>query len=93
MVEEVERRLSHVREPVRIAVMGCSVNGPGEAREADVQNIQIAIAGKLSEAPMRFAAIRMEIRGEYADRIEMEKLVTIARSRGIPVCIYRPGRI
>jgi (E)-4-hydroxy-3-methylbut-2-enyl-diphosphate synthase len=36
MVEEVERRLSHVREPVRIAVMGCSVNGPGEAREADV---------------------------------------------------------
>jgi (E)-4-hydroxy-3-methylbut-2-enyl-diphosphate synthase len=36
MVEEVERRLSHVREPVRVAVMGCSVNGPGEAREADV---------------------------------------------------------
>ncbi len=36
MVEEVERRLSHVREPIRVAIMGCSVNGPGEAREADV---------------------------------------------------------
>jgi putative redox protein len=49
-----------------------------KAREADVQNIHIAIAGTLSEAPMRFAAIHMEIRGEYADRIEMKKLVTIA---------------
>jgi (E)-4-hydroxy-3-methylbut-2-enyl-diphosphate synthase len=33
---EVERRLSGLRVPLRIAVMGCAVNGPGEAREADV---------------------------------------------------------
>jgi (E)-4-hydroxy-3-methylbut-2-enyl-diphosphate synthase len=25
-----------VREPIRVAVMGCVVNGPGEARDADV---------------------------------------------------------
>ncbi len=49
-----------------------------KAREADAQNIRIAIAGTLSEAPMRFSAIRMEIRGEYAERTEFEKLVTIA---------------
>ncbi len=36
MAEEVERRLSHLRDPIRVAVMGCVVNGPGEAREADV---------------------------------------------------------
>jgi (E)-4-hydroxy-3-methylbut-2-enyl-diphosphate synthase len=36
IAEEVERRLSHLRDPIRVAVMGCVVNGPGEAREADV---------------------------------------------------------
>jgi len=33
---EVERRLSHVRKPLDVAVMGCIVNGPGEAKHADV---------------------------------------------------------
>jgi (E)-4-hydroxy-3-methylbut-2-enyl-diphosphate synthase len=36
LAEEVEKRLSHIREPITVAVMGCVVNGPGEAREADV---------------------------------------------------------
>jgi (E)-4-hydroxy-3-methylbut-2-enyl-diphosphate synthase len=35
IAEEVERRMSDIRKPVTIAVMGCAVNGPGEAREAD----------------------------------------------------------
>lgn len=33
---EVEKRLSRVTVPLTVAVMGCAVNGPGEAREADV---------------------------------------------------------
>lgn len=33
---EVEHRLSKVKKPIQVAVMGCVVNGPGEAREADV---------------------------------------------------------
>jgi len=33
---EVERRLRDVDKPITVAVMGCVVNGPGEAREADV---------------------------------------------------------
>jgi len=32
----VERRLASVRANLSVAVMGCPVNGPGEAREADV---------------------------------------------------------
>jgi len=34
--EEVEKRLSGLPVPLTIAVMGCVVNGPGEAREADL---------------------------------------------------------
>ena len=33
---EVEHRLANVKKPIQVAVMGCVVNGPGEAREADV---------------------------------------------------------
>ncbi|HPR89238.1 MAG TPA: flavodoxin-dependent (E)-4-hydroxy-3-methylbut-2-enyl-diphosphate synthase [bacterium] len=36
IAEEVESRLAHVRWPLKVAVMGCVVNGPGEAREADI---------------------------------------------------------
>ena len=36
LVEEVERAVAGVDDAVKIAVMGCVVNGPGEAREADV---------------------------------------------------------
>jgi (E)-4-hydroxy-3-methylbut-2-enyl-diphosphate synthase len=36
MAEEVSRRLSRVNAPISVAVMGCVVNGPGEARDADI---------------------------------------------------------
>lgn len=36
IVAEVEKRLSAIKEPVNVAIMGCVVNGPGEAVEADV---------------------------------------------------------
>ncbi len=36
LAQEVEKRLAHIKEPITVAVMGCVVNGPGEAREADV---------------------------------------------------------
>ena len=36
LAHEVEERLRQVRKPITVAVMGCVVNGPGEAREADV---------------------------------------------------------
>jgi len=36
IAEEVERRLRSVKVPLKVAVMGCEVNGPGEAAEADV---------------------------------------------------------
>jgi (E)-4-hydroxy-3-methylbut-2-enyl-diphosphate synthase len=35
MAQEVEKKIEHFKKPIRVAVMGCAVNGPGEAREAD----------------------------------------------------------
>lgn len=36
VANEVEKRLQHIDVPLNVAVMGCVVNGPGEAAEADV---------------------------------------------------------
>lgn len=36
LASEVEKRLSGVNKDITVAVMGCAVNGPGEAREADI---------------------------------------------------------
>ena len=36
IAKEVEKRLEHIEKPLKVAVMGCAVNGPGEARFADV---------------------------------------------------------
>ncbi|MBU1048162.1 MAG: flavodoxin-dependent (E)-4-hydroxy-3-methylbut-2-enyl-diphosphate synthase, partial [Candidatus Omnitrophica bacterium] len=42
IAEEIKKRTLKFKEPITIAVMGCEVNGPGEAKEAD-----IGIAGGL----------------------------------------------
>lgn len=44
IAEEMEKRLRDVNKDIKVAVMGCAVNGPGEAREAD-----IGIAGGVGE--------------------------------------------
>jgi len=36
LAEVVERKLQTMESPIKVAVMGCVVNGPGEAREADI---------------------------------------------------------
>jgi len=36
IVEQVEKTLLSIASPIKIAIMGCMVNGPGEAREADI---------------------------------------------------------
>ena len=36
LAEAVDQAVRHMEQPLKVAVMGCVVNGPGEAREADV---------------------------------------------------------
>lgn len=63
VAEEIERETAGIRVPLVVAVMGCAVNGPGEAREADV-----GVAGGGREAVL----FR---RGEPIERIEASDLV------------------
>lgn len=45
LAKKIENELRHIQKPIKVAIMGCVVNGPGEAREAD-----IGIAGGKNEA-------------------------------------------
>ena len=36
IANQVEQRLRECNKPLKVAVMGCAVNGPGEAKEADI---------------------------------------------------------
>jgi (E)-4-hydroxy-3-methylbut-2-enyl-diphosphate synthase len=50
--ERIEQKLSHLEKPLKIAVMGCIVNGPGEAEVCDLgavgtkRGVQIYLKGK-----------------------------------------------
>ena len=35
-VQKLEDRLQHIKTPMSLSVLGCVVNGPGEARETDI---------------------------------------------------------
>jgi len=63
VAEEVERQLHDLPQKITVAVMGCVVNGPGEAREAD-----IGIAGGKGEG-LLFK------KGEIVGKVPQEKMV------------------
>lgn len=72
---EVERRLADITEPISVAVMGCVVNGPGEAREADV-----GLAGGIGEGLIfrKGEVLRKVSEDKLIDElfIEVEKILT-----------------
>ena len=63
IAKEVEDRLKNYPKDIKVAIMGCAVNGPGEAREAD-----IGIAGGKNEA-LIFK------KGEIIKKVKEENLV------------------
>jgi (E)-4-hydroxy-3-methylbut-2-enyl-diphosphate synthase len=72
--EEVEERLAHIDAPLTVAVMGCAVNGPGEAREAD-----FGIAGGRGEGLLfRHGEIVSKVpEGELADALVQEVMKAV----------------
>ena len=48
------------------------------AREAAISNVSVDVVGTMEANPSRFSAISLNISGDYDDREQMEKLVTIA---------------
>jgi (E)-4-hydroxy-3-methylbut-2-enyl-diphosphate synthase len=83
LLKEVEGRISDIKEPIKVAVMGCRVNGPGEAADAD-----LGIAGgknkgtlfvkgkKIKDLPYSALAAELERRAREVareTRLEAEK--------------------
>ncbi len=63
LAKEVEKRLENLDKPLTVAVMGCAVNGPGEAKHADY-----GIAGGINEG-------YIFKKGEIIKRLPENKLV------------------
>ncbi|MDY0211962.1 MAG: flavodoxin-dependent (E)-4-hydroxy-3-methylbut-2-enyl-diphosphate synthase [Desulfuromonadaceae bacterium] len=79
VAEEVEQRLAGLQTPLTIAIMGCVVNGPGEAREAD-----LGIAGG-KDIGLLFrhgAKLRSVPQDQLADALVAEALDLDAQLRG-----------
>jgi (E)-4-hydroxy-3-methylbut-2-enyl-diphosphate synthase len=66
---EVEARLSDLDAPITVAIMGCEVNGPGEAKEADVG----VAAGKTNGIIFRKGKVVRKVpEAEVVDAVEEE---------------------
>lgn len=91
IVTEIERRLAHIQEPLHLSIMGCAVNGPGEAHDSDLgvtfgRNVGMIykngvpmrkVAGAdIVEAFVRETEKLLE-EGNYKDKLEEPELVTI----------------
>ena len=67
IAKEVEKFLQSIQADITVAVMGCAVNGPGEAREAD-----IGIAGGIKEGIL-FK------KGEIIKKVKQEEIVKVLK--------------
>jgi len=63
LAENVEERLQNIKEDISVAVMGCVVNGPGEAKEADV-----GVAGGIGEG-------LLFVRGEIVKKVPENQII------------------
>lgn len=69
VVQEIHTRLKMIKQPIKVAVMGCEVNGPGEAREAD---IGLAIGPKIALLFKKGRVIKKFKHEEMVDRLIKE---------------------
>ncbi len=85
IVERVEAKLLERSLPIRIAIMGCVVNGPGEAREADIGiagGDGVGILFKKGEVVKKFPEDRLvEVLLEEIDRMDADHRETTAAKR------------
>ena len=68
IAKEIEKFLATIRKPITVAIMGCAVNGPGEARHAD-----IGIAGGVKEG-LLFK------KGEIIKKVPQEELCDVLKA-------------
>jgi (E)-4-hydroxy-3-methylbut-2-enyl-diphosphate synthase len=75
IVKEVEARIKDVKVPMRISVLGCAVNGPGEAAESD-----IGVAGERGQGMIfkKGKLLRRVKEVEMVDELEKEVRLLVA---------------
>lgn len=67
IVKKVEEQIRYINKPLTVAVMGCMVNGPGEARKADIGIAYHKKTGVLFK--------KGKILGKFSDKIIIKRLV------------------
>jgi (E)-4-hydroxy-3-methylbut-2-enyl-diphosphate synthase len=87
LAEDVQKGLEGIEAPLRVAVMGCVVNGPGEAREADLGVAAGNGKGDIIKKGEKIATVReediVEALVHYAS--EMADEIRAERGEGAPV--------
>lgn len=73
-VSQLEKRLAHIREPISLSIIGCVVNGPGEAALTE-----IGFTGGGAEAGMMYIAGKPDHKVKNADMIE--EIVDLVEAR------------
>ena len=99
LASAVTEGLKDVTAPIRVAVMGCIVNGPGEAREADLGVAsgngkgQIFIKGKVIKTVPedQIVTTLLEIADDMAAKMEAEGKVPEGSTGPVVVPIQHPG--
>ncbi len=88
-VEILEERLAHITTPMNVSVIGCVVNGPGEARETDIgltgggTNTHMVYVGGLPDHRLKDADVVDHLVGlveQKAAEIEAERAATEAQA-------------
>jgi (E)-4-hydroxy-3-methylbut-2-enyl-diphosphate synthase len=67
IIKKVERQICNIDKPLTIAIMGCMVNGPGEAREADIGIAYNKKCGLLFK--------KGKILGKFSEKVIVKKLI------------------
>ena len=89
LAEEVQKGLEGIDAPLRVAVMGCVVNGPGEAREADLGVAAGNGKGDIIRRGERIATVQEEdiVEAMVHFATEMAEEIRRERGEGAPVVV------
>ncbi len=78
LVNSLEKKLINVKEPLTVAVMGCVVNGPGEAKEADVG----IACGKGSGILFRHGKVAGKVKETEYEKVLLSEVHDLLRQKG-----------
>jgi (E)-4-hydroxy-3-methylbut-2-enyl-diphosphate synthase len=76
VVEEFEKETNHIEAHLNVAIMGCEVNGPGEARDAD---LGIAFGPQNAVLFSKGAVKKTGIPREFAKNVLVEEIYNLSR--------------